>query len=94
MTAIDPGTPYDAVIVGSGFGGSMVAHELVDAGWRVLMIERGGWVPRGPQNWADGAVGTLTPYYSTETPYRAVAGAAATTMDELVSLAGLSPYLN
>jgi choline dehydrogenase-like flavoprotein len=72
---VDPGTPYDAVIVGSGFGGSMVAQQLVDAGWRVLMIERGGWVPRGPQNWTDGAVGPLTSYYSTETPYRAVAGA-------------------
>jgi choline dehydrogenase-like flavoprotein len=46
MTVIDPGTPYDAVIVGSGFGGSMVAQQLVDASWRVLMIERGGWVPR------------------------------------------------
>lgn len=43
---------YDAVIIGSGFGGAMCAHELVSAGWRVLMIERGDWVPRGPRNWA------------------------------------------
>jgi hypothetical protein len=74
MTAMNPETTYDAVIIGSGFGGSMVAHQLVGAGWRVLMIERGGWVPRGPENWADRAVGPMTPYYSTETPYRAVEG--------------------
>lgn len=65
---------YDAIVVGSGFGGSMAASELVDAGWRVLMLERGSWVPRGPRNWSSEAVGPLTPFYSTETPYRAVAG--------------------
>ena len=43
---------YDAVIIGSGFGGALCAHVLVAAGWRVLMIERGDWVPRGPRNWA------------------------------------------
>lgn len=65
---------WDAVVIGSGFGGTMAAHELVRAGWRVLMIERGDWVRRGPDNWAPGAVGPLTPHYSTETPYRALAG--------------------
>jgi choline dehydrogenase-like flavoprotein len=67
-------TSYDAVVVGSGFGGAMAACELVDAGLRVLMVERGGWVPRGPRNGSSGSVGPLTPFYSTETPYRAVAG--------------------
>ncbi|HEX9654659.1 MAG TPA: GMC family oxidoreductase [bacterium] len=66
--------PYDAIIIGSGFGGAMSAHVLVNAGLRVLMLERGDWVPRGPHNWAaDGSV-DLTPYYSTETPYRVLAG--------------------
>lgn len=73
MTGTDALT-YDAVIIGSGFGGSLVAHELVEAGWRVLMLERGDWVPRGPHNWAPDAVGPLTDYYSTETPYRALQG--------------------
>ena len=62
---------WDAVIVGSGFGGSLAARALVDAGLRVLMLERGDWVPRGPRNWAADAVGPLSPFYSTETPYRA-----------------------
>jgi len=37
---------YDALIIGSGFGGAMAAHRLVRAGWRVLLVERGDWVPR------------------------------------------------
>lgn len=52
----------------------MTAHALVNAGWRVLMLERGDWVPRGPHNWAADASVDLTPYYSTETPYRVLAG--------------------
>jgi len=65
---------WDAIVIGSGFGGTLAAYELVRAGWRVLMIERGDWVTRGPENWAPGAVGTLTPHFSMETPYRALAG--------------------
>jgi choline dehydrogenase-like flavoprotein len=43
---------FDAIVIGSGFGGAMAARQLVQSGWRVLMLERGGWVERGPQNWA------------------------------------------
>ncbi len=38
---------FDAVIIGSGFGGALTAHALVEAGWSVLLIERGDWVERG-----------------------------------------------
>jgi choline dehydrogenase-like flavoprotein len=65
---------YDAIIIGSGFGGAMTAHALVNSGLKVLMLERGGWVPRGPQNWAPNASVDLTPFYSMETPYRILAG--------------------
>ena len=41
----------DACVIGSGFGGAMAAHAPVLAGARVLMLERGGWVERGPHNW-------------------------------------------
>ncbi len=65
---------YDAIIIGSGFGGSMVSRVLVQAGFKVLMLERGDWVPRGPHNWAsDGSV-DLTPFYTFETPYRVTSG--------------------
>lgn len=65
---------YDAIIIGSGFGGSMIAHKLVNGGKRVLMLERGDWVSRGPHNWAENGSLDLTPYYSMESPYRALAG--------------------
>jgi choline dehydrogenase-like flavoprotein len=65
---------YDAIIIGSGFGGSMTAYKLVNAGKRVLMLERGDWVPRGGHNWAENASVDLTPFYSTESPYRVLAG--------------------
>jgi choline dehydrogenase-like flavoprotein len=65
---------YDAVVIGSGFGGAMAARELVAAGWRVLMLERGGWVERGPRNWdADGAF-TMTPHYAEDSAYRVLQG--------------------
>ena len=68
------GPVYDTIVVGSGFGGAMVAHQLVAAGERVLMVERGDWVSRGPHNWTPGGARELTPYYSPETPYRVDAG--------------------
>jgi len=33
--------PWDAVIVGSGFGGSVLAYRLARNGKRVLVLERG-----------------------------------------------------
>lgn len=33
----------DVLVIGSGFGGSVAAARLVDAGVRVTLIERGGW---------------------------------------------------
>jgi choline dehydrogenase-like flavoprotein len=65
---------WDAIVIGSGFGGAMAAHSLVDAGQRVLMIERGGWVARGPQNWDASGVGLVTPHFTTESPYEVIAG--------------------
>ncbi len=65
---------FDAIVVGSGFGGAMAARVLVHAGWRVLLLERGGWVARGLENWAPENVGELTPHYSREAPYRQLRG--------------------
>ncbi|HWO26767.1 MAG TPA: GMC family oxidoreductase [Kofleriaceae bacterium] len=61
---------WDAVIVGSGFGGAMAAHRLVEAGARVLMIERGDWVPRGDAAWRPEASLELTESYAKDIPYR------------------------
>lgn len=68
------GAEYDAVVVGSGFGGCFAARELVRAGWRVLMIERGGWVDRGPHCWEGAGAFTLTPHYAPDSAYRVLQG--------------------
>jgi choline dehydrogenase-like flavoprotein len=60
---------YDAVVIGSGFGGCFAALPLVEAGHRVLMLERGDWVDRGPANWGDEGAFVLTPHYTTESLY-------------------------
>src|SRR5437763_1889931 len=38
---------YDAIVVGSGFGGSVTAYRLADAGKHVLVLERGRPYPPG-----------------------------------------------
>ena len=65
---------YDAIVIGSGFGGAMAARALVRAGRRVLLLERGGWVARSADNWAQENVGELTGHYSREAPYRQLRG--------------------
>jgi choline dehydrogenase-like flavoprotein len=62
-------TAYDALVIGSGFGGTMAAHALVHAGERVLLVERGDWVRRGPHNWRGEEVGLLCGHYDTGSPY-------------------------
>jgi len=60
---------FDAVIIGSGFGGSMVARRFVESGWRVAMIERGDWVQRGEHNWGPRGSLMLTDHYSMDAPF-------------------------
>lgn len=38
---------FDAIVVGSGFGGSVAAYRLAEAGRRVLLLERGQPYPPG-----------------------------------------------
>jgi choline dehydrogenase-like flavoprotein len=65
---------YDAIIIGSGFGGSMAAYQLVQAGKKVLMLERGGWVERSPENWTMKGSLELTPNYDKSTPLKVIKG--------------------
>lgn len=78
---------YDAIIIGSGFGGGGVAHRLVRAGWRVLMLERGDRVERGDHNWEPDGSLDLTPFYSRETPYTVAeqTDATASQLDRLLT---------
>jgi cholesterol oxidase len=38
---------YDAIIIGTGFGGAAVAHKLAEAGCRILVLERGAELSTG-----------------------------------------------
>ncbi len=42
---------YDVIIIGSGAGGGTLARHLAPSGKRILLLERGDWLPREPQNW-------------------------------------------
>jgi choline dehydrogenase-like flavoprotein len=47
---------YDIVVIGSGAGGGTIAHALAASGARLLLIERGDFVPQEAQNWSAEAV--------------------------------------
>jgi choline dehydrogenase-like flavoprotein len=47
---------YDVIVIGSGAGGGTVTHALAPTGAKVLLLERGGWLPREPENWSPAAV--------------------------------------
>jgi choline dehydrogenase-like flavoprotein len=62
---------YDVVIVGTGAGGGTLARHLAPSGKRVLLLERGGWLPREPQNWLAQDVFVDNRYVSPDTWYDA-----------------------
>jgi choline dehydrogenase-like flavoprotein len=62
---------YEVVIIGSGAGGGTLAHRLAPSGKRILLLERGDWLPREPQNWLAQDVFVDNRYVSPETWYDA-----------------------
>ena len=58
---------YEVVIIGSGAGGGSLARALVEAGRKVLVLERGDWLPREPQNWDPVEVFQKNRYVSADT---------------------------
>ncbi|MCB9147926.1 MAG: GMC family oxidoreductase [Caldilineaceae bacterium] len=47
---------FDIIIVGSGAGGGTLAFALRNSGARVLLLERGDYLPQEPQNWQPHAI--------------------------------------
>ncbi len=47
---------FDVIIVGSGAGGGTLAHTLAPSGKKILLLERGDFLPREMSNWDPSAV--------------------------------------
>jgi choline dehydrogenase-like flavoprotein len=60
---------YDVIVIGSGAGGGTLVHHLAPSGKRILLLERGGWLPREPQNWLAQNVFVENRYVSPDTWY-------------------------
>lgn len=59
---------WNAVVIGTGFGGSTTALKLARAGMSVLVLERGRWVDRDDSAW-DAQTILLDQKYQSTTPY-------------------------
>src|SRR5437763_3658122 len=60
---------YDVIVIGSGAGGVTLAYGLAPSGKRILLLERGGYVPREKENWDSRAVEVENRYHIKE-PWR------------------------
>ena len=60
---------YDLIVVGSGPGGVPLAHSLAPTGRRILLIERGDYLPRSRANWDSRTVFVEGTYQANETWY-------------------------
>jgi len=59
--------PFDAIIIGSGAGGGTLALQLARAGKRILILERGPFMPQEKLNWDTSAVFLDNRYHTKET---------------------------
>src|SRR5205809_6258264 len=57
---------YDIIIIGTGAGGGTLAYRLASSGKRILILERGDYVPREKDNWEPGAVNVKAKYNTKE----------------------------
>jgi choline dehydrogenase-like flavoprotein len=62
-------TSYDVIVIGSGAGGGTLVRHLAPSGKRILLLERGDWLRREPQNWLAQDVFVDGRYISPDTWY-------------------------
>jgi choline dehydrogenase-like flavoprotein len=62
---------YDIIIIGTGAGGGTLAHRLAPSGKKILLLERGDWLTREPENWLAQSVFVDNRYVSADTWYDA-----------------------
>ena len=57
---------FDVIIIGTGAGGGTLAYALAPSGKRILILERGDYVPREQDNWSTRAVNVEGKYQTKE----------------------------
>ena len=57
---------FDVIIIGTGAGGGTLAYTLAPLGKRILLLERGDYVPREKANWNPRAVNVEGKYQTKE----------------------------
>lgn len=57
---------YDIIIIGTGAGGATMLHALADTGKRILVLERGDFLPKEKENWDSEEVFVKGRYKTTE----------------------------
>jgi choline dehydrogenase-like flavoprotein len=57
---------YDVIIIGTGAGGGTLAYRLAPSGKRILVLERGDFVPREKANWDSHEVNVAARYHTRE----------------------------
>ena len=57
----------DTIIIGTGAGGGTIAHVLAQTGREILILERGGFLPREKENWDPAALFLTDRYGCKET---------------------------
>jgi len=62
---------YDLIVIGSGPGGASLAHKLAPTGKRILLLERGDYLPRSRANWDSQTVFVDAAYQAREIWYGA-----------------------
>jgi choline dehydrogenase-like flavoprotein len=60
---------FDVIIIGTGAGGGTLAHALAPSGKKILLLERGDFLPRESENWDPDPVFVQGRYISPDTWY-------------------------
>ncbi len=60
---------YEVIVIGTGAGGGTLAHRLAPSGKKILLLERGDYVPREKDNWSTKAVNLDAKYNTKESWY-------------------------
>src|SRR5262245_53807751 len=60
---------YDVIIIGTGAGGGTLLHKLAPSGKRILVLERGPFLPREKENWDTKVAFNTTRYFGPEVWY-------------------------